>query len=104
MLEAKYDPGFTRDIKDIKKKHWDIEKLKTVMALIMEDTPQARQALTSKYKDHALTGDKKGNRECHVDNRVDWLLGYRVDEGASRVVFVISGSHDYLYGRKSRLT
>jgi mRNA interferase YafQ len=103
MLEAKYEPGFSRDVKTQQKKHRDMDKLKYVLSLIMEDTDEARAILETKFKDHQLTGDKKGRRECHIDERVDWLLGYVVDREIGQVSFVITGSHDYLFGKKSRL-
>ena len=103
MLEIIEDPGFTRDVKAQRKKHRDMNKLKTVIRLIAADTPESRRDLAVKFKDHGLTGDKAGRRECHIDEREDWLLGYAVNKERTRVVFVITGSHDYLFGKRSRL-
>jgi mRNA interferase YafQ len=103
MLEAKYEPGFYRDVKAQKKKHRDMSQLKQVIGLIMEDSEDSRALLVARYKDHALTADKKGRRECHIDRRADWLLGYVIDREINQVTFVITGSHDYLFGKRSHL-
>ena len=103
MLAIVYDTGFERDVKAQQKKHRDMEKLKTVIRLIASDTPEARQVLVTRYKDHALVGGPKGRRECHIDQRQDWLLAYVINEVRQQVTFVTTGSHDYLFGRRSRL-
>ena len=36
-------------------------------------------ALPEKYRDHALTGEWRGFRECHI--QPNWLLIYRVENG-----------------------
>lgn len=36
-------------------------------------------ALPEKYRDHALTGEWRGFRECHI--QPNWLLIYRVEDG-----------------------
>ena len=45
----------------------DLEKFKVVLKLL-----QQGQELPAKYKDHALSGDYIGCRECHIEP--DWLL------------------------------
>ena len=34
------------------------------------------ETLDAKYKDHSLTGNYRGNRECHIEP--DWLLIYEI--------------------------
>jgi mRNA interferase YafQ len=36
--------------------------------------------LDARHRDHALTGDLKGFRDCHI--RPDWVLIYSVDDHA----------------------
>ena len=103
MLAIVYDSGFERDVKAQQRKHRDIAKLKEVIALVVCDTPDARQTLVTKYKDHALVGGAGRRRECHIDHRQDWLLAYVIDEEHAQVTFVATGSHDYLFGKQSRL-
>ena len=52
-------------------------------------------ALPERNRDHALSGDWAGYRECHV--KPDLLLIYRkVDQGALRLARL--GSHSELFG------
>ena len=53
--------------------------------------------LDAKYKDHELTGNYKGTRECHVEP--DWLLIYEI-QGAILVLMLHRlGSHAKLFGK-----
>ncbi len=47
--------------------------------------------LPLKYRDHALTGNLRDFRECHI--RPDLLLIYTKDEGILVLVLVNIGSH-----------
>ena len=55
-----------------------------------------RESLEVKYKDHQLTGNFKGCRECHV--KPDLLLVYRINETVLELVLVEVGSHSQLFG------
>lgn len=50
--------------------------------------------LSPKFKDHALSGNNKDFRECHVCP--DWLLVYAIDN--SVISFTRTGSHAELFG------
>ena len=50
--------------------------------------------LALRYQDHALSGDMKGFRECHI--RPDWLLVYRLEP--DKLVLVRTGTHADLFG------
>lgn len=39
---------------------------------------QNKQLLSTKYRDHPLTGNWKGYREIHIEG--DWLVIYRVEK------------------------
>ena len=43
------------------------------------------------YRDHALTGNFHGFRECHV--KPDWLLIYMIEEDILTLTLVNTGSH-----------
>lgn len=47
-------------------------------------------AIPEKYKDHALTGNYKGYRDCHV--KPDLVLIYRTDENVVELVRLNSHS------------
>ena len=86
--------AFKRDFKREKKGQYrkTIEQeLVTVLELLVNDTE-----LPKKYFDHALTGNMKKYRDCHV--RPDLVLLYeKNDTGVSRVLRLIRlGSHSEL--------
>jgi mRNA interferase YafQ len=59
------------------------------------DTLLAEKTLGSKYKDHALSGDYAGFRECHI--LPDWLLIYHVDHKILILTASRTGTHADLF-------
>ena len=51
--------------------------------------------MPDRNRDHALTGDYIGFRECHI--RPDWLLVYRVDGDALELFLFRTGTHSDLF-------
>ncbi len=70
----KFTAKFKKDYKLAIKRGYKSEKLETVIELIAEGNNQ--EVLISKYKDHALSGNWNGYRECHIEP--DWLLIYEI--------------------------
>lgn len=70
-----------------------MEDLETVMRLLIENSGP----LPPHYRDHALHGDWKDFRDCHVAG--DWVLIYRLNAlpDGEEVVFVRTGSHSELF-------
>jgi mRNA interferase YafQ len=84
---------FKKDIKKVLKQtspKRDIEELKNVMRMLTEDKP-----LSQEKKDHSLSGDWVGYRECHV--RPDFLLIYKKDDSQDLIRFERVGSHSELF-------
>lgn len=52
-----------------------------------------RKRLETKYRDHALIGDWKNHRECHI--KPDLLLIYQIDEDTLKLIRI--GSHSALF-------
>lgn len=52
--------------------------------------------LDKKYKDHNLTGEYEGYRECHIKD--DLLLIYCIQKKELILVLIDIGSHSYLFG------
>lgn len=50
--------------------------------------------LPAVYRDHALTNNWKGYRECHIEP--DWLLVYRVIENQLILSLTRTGTHSDL--------
>jgi mRNA interferase YafQ len=63
---------FKKDFKRIKKRGKDLNKLKEVVSAIANS-----EALQERHRDHALSGNWSGSRDCHIEP--DWILIYRVD-------------------------
>ena len=54
-----------------KKQNKDLDKLFEVIDILANGG-----TLDAKYRDHDLTGNYKGTRECHIEP--DWLLIYEI--------------------------
>ncbi len=79
---------FKRDVKWIKQRGKDLDKLKKVLGTLVRG-----EKLAPKYRDHVLVGQYKGTRECHIEP--DWLLIYELTEG--EIVLIRTGSHSDLF-------
>ena len=89
MLKIEYSAAFKKDFKKIKKRGFNTTHLEKVIELLVE-----QKHLPSKYKDHALIGNYKGFRECHLQS--DWLLIYRINEEVLTLTLTRTGSHSDL--------
>ena len=87
-LEIKIMNACRKDIRKLTRQGKNLEELYSVIALLAKG-----EALAGKYKDHQLTGNWKGFRECHI--RPDWLLIYRIVE--NELQLTRSGSHSELF-------
>ena len=88
MLSPVFGNRFKKDIKRLQKRGKDMKKLKIVIEKLLET-----KELEPKYKDHALTGNWKGYRDCHIES--DWLLIYKISE--TNLFLTRSGSHSDLF-------
>ena len=73
MLLLKPTTRFLKDLKLTKKRGQDIDALEDIIDLL-----QFRKVLPVRNRDHALSGNWKHHRECHI--APDWLLIYRTDD------------------------
>ena len=83
---------FKKDYKLALKRHLDIDLLDDVIRCLARG-----ETLPEKNKDHALTGDWVGHRECHI--LPDWLLVYRIEDDVLVLTLARTGSHSDLFGR-----
>jgi mRNA interferase YafQ len=86
MLTIRYTGKFKKDYKTIKKRGYDTRLLEKVLDLL-----SAEKTLPPKYNDHALIGDYKGHRECHITP--DWLLIYKIKDGELILELTRTGTH-----------
>ncbi len=80
--------SFRRDVKLAQKRGKDLGKLRALVVLLAEEQP-----LPPRCRDHALTGEWDGFRDCHIEP--DWILIYRVD--GSDLYLVRTGTHSDLF-------
>lgn len=90
MLEIVPSNHFKKDLKNAKKRGCEIEHLKNVV-----NTLACGQKLDKKYRDHGLTGNYIGFRECHIEP--DWLLIYRISQSALELFLFRTGTHADLF-------
>ena len=88
---VKFTTQFRKDYTLAMKRGLKIELLERVIMLLA-----AGEALPEKNRDHALTGNWVGHRECHI--LPDWLLVYRFEDDALVLTLTRTGSHSDLFG------
>ena len=89
---VKLTTQFKKDYKLAMRRGLDIRLLEDVIADLAMGIP-----LPAKYRDHALSGNWTGHRECHV--LPDWLLVYRIDDNVLVLTLSRTGSHSDLFGK-----
>lgn len=90
MLTIKYQAAFKKDYKRIVKRGYDMRLLGKVIELLVNQKP-----LPEKNRDHQLSGDYAGCRECHITP--DWLLIYEVADEELILYLTRTGSHSDLF-------
>ncbi len=83
---------FKKDFKSAMKRGFKIELLEEVIITIAMG-----ETLPEKHKDHMLTGNWNGNRECHI--LPDWLLIYRIEDDVLVLTLTRTGTHSDLFGK-----
>ena len=89
MRSPSYTGQFKRDVKLAQKRGKDLEKLRSIIRLLLLGAPLPRE-----LGDHPLKGDWKPRRDLHIES--DWILIYRVE--GEEVRFERTGSHADLFG------
>ncbi len=92
MLTLAVTGQFRRDYKRLKKRGCDMSALEAAI-----DTLLAERPLPERCRDHSLSGNYAGFRECHI--RPDWLLIYTVDRGKLVLTASRTGTHAELLNR-----
>lgn len=73
-----------------KRRGLDINFLKEIVTKLANGEP-----LDAKYKDHQLSGNWIGHRECHI--QPDWLLVYRYEDDVLVLTLTHTGTHSDLF-------
>jgi mRNA interferase YafQ len=91
MYQLEITNKFRRDLRRCQKQGKDMIKFKIISQLLEQG-----KVLPVHNRDHNLTGNWRGYRECHL--LPDWLLIYEIDEVAKIITFDRMGSHAELFG------
>lgn len=90
IYQIKPTTQFKKDLKTVKRRGYDLCLLTEVINLLASGEP-----LPERNRDHALSGNFSGCRECHI--APDWLLIYELS-GADLLLYLTrTGSHSDLF-------
>lgn len=77
---------FKKDYKLAMKRGLPIDELDDVIRKLA-----CGESLPERYRDHLLTGNWRGHRECHI--RPNWLLIYKISHRFLILTLVRTGTH-----------
>ena len=81
---------FQKDLKRVQKRGYDLSLLTDIIKRVA-----AGETLPEKNRDHNLSGNYAGCRECHI--APDWLLIYEIDNGELFLYLTRTGTHSDLF-------
>ena len=81
---------FKKDLKTIIKRGYNMKLMDEIVTKLSNG-----EKLPEKNKDHALSGNYIGKRECHITP--DWILIYEVDNGNLILYLTRTGTHSDLF-------
>ncbi|HEY4489020.1 MAG TPA: type II toxin-antitoxin system YafQ family toxin [Candidatus Paceibacterota bacterium] len=88
MRELRWTKSFTKDVKRITKRKYQLPKLQRIL-----DSLQKGEPLSITARPHQLQGNWAGVWECHIAS--DWLLIYELSD--SEVRLIRTGTHADLF-------
>lgn len=90
MLKIRYHSSFKKDYKRVVKRGYNTKLLEDIILQLAKGEP-----LSDKNRDHPLSGDYSGCRECHITP--DWLLIYEISQGELILYLTRTGTHSDLF-------
>lgn len=90
MLTIKFHSSFKKDYKRVVKRGYNIKLMENVIKKLAK-----QEQLPKKNRDHALSGDYVGFRECHITP--DWLLIYEIEQNELILLLTRTGTHSDLF-------
>lgn len=88
--EIVWTTQFKKDYKLALKRGLNIDLLDEIIRALSRG-----KTLPEKNKDHSLSGNWTGHRECHI--QPDWLLIYRIDDDVLVLTLARTGTHSDLF-------
>lgn len=90
MLTIKFHSSFKKDYKRVIKRGYNVKLMEDVINKLAK-----LEQLPEKNRDHALSGDYIGLRECHITP--DWLLIYEINNDDLILYLTRTGTHSDLF-------
>ncbi len=90
LYKIKPTTRFQKDLKLLQKRGYDLSLLTGIIEKLANG-----ETLPPKNRDHFLSGQYKGCRECHITP--DWLLIYEISEKELYLYLTRTGSHSDLF-------
>ncbi len=90
MYKIRPSVKFQKDLKRMQKRGYDMTLLTEILELLASG-----ESLPAKNKDHNLSGNFAGCRECHITP--DWLLIYEISNGELILYLTRTGTHSDLF-------
>ena len=90
MYKIRPTTKFQKDLKCVQKRGYDLLLLTEVLKKLANG-----EILPEKNRDHPLTGNYVGCRECHVV--LDWLLIYEISHDELILYLTRTGTHSDLF-------
>lgn len=81
---------FQKDLKRVQRRGYDLSLLTEILKKLADG-----ESLPEKNRDHLLTGNFSGCRECHITP--DWLLVYEIYEEELLLYLTRTGTHSDLF-------
>ena len=80
---------YKKSLKKMLKRGKDIKKISAVVRMLANG-----ETLPPQFRDHALSGDLIGFRDCHIEN--DWVLIYKIQNDILILTLADTGTHSEL--------
>ena len=88
MFIPVYTKQFAKDVKKCFRRGKNLDKFK-----ILARTLLSGEALDAIHRDHKLSGNYAGRRDCHIES--DWILIYKIS--GEKLIFERMGTHSDLF-------
>ena len=82
----RYSTLFKKQLKLLARRGYEMRLLEEVVAMLANG-----EVLPEKYRDHALAGNRRGQRDCHI--RPDWVLIYERNNDVLTLLLCETGTH-----------
>ena len=90
MYVIKPTTKFQKDLKKAQKRGYDMSLIADIIKKLA-----AGEVLPEKNRDHPLSGNYAGCRECHITP--DWLLIYEIEKDTLILYLTRTGTHSDLF-------